>query len=66
MDASTGLLRGVPDTAGETAVLVKVTLERPIRQLDEVRLSWGQESVKDVVREKVGGAMQNFRVAVNP
>jgi hypothetical protein len=66
IDTRTGLLRGVPDSAGETEVVVKVILERPIRRLDEGRLSWGQELVKDVVTEKVGSAIQRFRIAVNP
>jgi hypothetical protein len=43
-----------------------VTLERPVRRLDEGRLSWGQELVKEVGSEKVGDATQRFRVAVGP
>jgi hypothetical protein len=63
---STGLLRGVPDDAGNAEVVVKVTLERPIRRLDEGRLSWGQEQVKEEAVEKVGSAVQRFRLAVAP
>jgi hypothetical protein len=66
IDESTGVLRGVPDVAGNTDVVVKVTLERPRRRLDEGRLSWGQELVKEVVNEQVGSAMQRFRIAVGP
>jgi Fibronectin type III domain len=65
-DESTGVLRGVPDAAGNTDVVVKVTLERPVRRLDEGRLSWGQELVKEVVTEKMGSTMQRFRVSVAP
>ncbi len=63
---STGVLRGVPDAAGSTDVVVKVTLERSVRRLDEGRLSWGQELVKEVVAETVGSATQRFRIAVGP
>jgi hypothetical protein len=46
--------------------VVRVTLERSMRRLDEGRLSWGQESVKEVGTEKVGDATQRFRIAVKP
>jgi hypothetical protein len=65
IDESTGVLRGVPDAAGSTDVVVKVTLERPVRRLDEGRLSWGQELVKEVATEKVGSTTQRFRIAVD-
>jgi len=66
IDENTGVLRGVPGTAGSTHVVVKVTLERSVRRLDAGRLSWGQELVKEVVIEKVGSARQRFRIAVSP
>src|SRR5262249_35454624 len=66
LDESSGVLRGVPDAAGNTDVVVKVTLERPVRRLDEARLSWGQELVKEVGTEKVGSVTQRFRIAVGP
>jgi hypothetical protein len=66
IDESTGVLRGVPDAAGNADVVVQVTLERSVRRLDEGRLSWGQEQVKEVVTEKVGSATQRFRIAVDP
>jgi hypothetical protein len=66
IDESTGVLRGVPDAAENTDVVVKVTLERSVRRLDEGRLSWGQELVKEVVAEKVGNATQRFRITVGP
>jgi len=66
IDESTGALRGVPDAAGNTDVVVRVTLERSVRRLDEGRLSWGQEQVKEVVTEKVGSATQRFRITVGP
>jgi len=65
IDKSNGMLRGVPDTVGNSDVVVKVTLQRSVRRLDEGRLSWGQELVKEVVTEQVGSATQRFRIAVN-
>src|SRR5262249_24016193 len=64
IDEHTGVLRGVPDATGNTEVVIKVTLERSVRRLDEGRLSWGQELVKEVVTEQVGSATQRFRIAV--
>jgi hypothetical protein len=66
IDEGTGVLRGVPDTAGNADVVVKVALERPGRRLDEGRLSWGQELVKEVVTEKVGSTTKRFRITVGP
>jgi hypothetical protein len=66
IDENTGVLRGVPDAAGKMDVVVKVTLERPVRRLDEGRLSWGQELVKELAVETVGSATQRFRIAVGP
>jgi hypothetical protein len=65
MDESTGVLTGLPDAVGNPEVVVTVTLEKSVRRLDEARLSWGQELVKDVVTEKVGSATQRFRVNVD-
>jgi hypothetical protein len=60
------VLRGVPDPAGNTHVAAQVTPERAVRRLDEGRLSWGQEVVKEVVAEKVGSATQRFRITAGP
>jgi hypothetical protein len=56
----------MPPRSGNTEVDVKVILERPVRRLDEGRLSWGLEMVKDVGTEQVGSATQRFRIAVGP
>jgi acetyl esterase/lipase len=64
IDENTGVLRGVPDAAGSADVVVKVTLERSVRRLDESRLSWGQELVNEVGADQVGSATQRFRVVV--
>jgi acetyl esterase/lipase len=66
IDGSTGVLCGVPDAAGNVEVVVRVMLERPVRSLDENRLSWGLELVKKVGTEKVGSATQRFRISVGP
>ncbi len=65
MDESTGVLRGVPDVAGNMEVVVAVTLERSVRRLDEGRLSWGQELVKEEVTETVGRTTQRFQIKVD-
>jgi hypothetical protein len=64
IDESTGLLSGTPDAAGTAEVVIAVTLERPLRRLDDSRLSWGHESVLGVGTEKVGTATQRFPIAV--
>ncbi len=64
IDEATGVLSGVPDAAGTAEVVVAVTLERSVRRLDDGRLSWGNELVREVVNEKVGSATQRFRIAV--
>jgi hypothetical protein len=64
IDEKSGVVRGVPDTVGAVDLVVTVTLERTVRRLDEAKLSWGQELVKEVVTEKVGSAQQRFRVTV--
>ena len=57
---------GVPDAVGNKEVVVQVTLERSVRQLDEGRLSWGQELVKAVITEAVGSTTQRSRITVAP
>jgi hypothetical protein len=61
-----GKFCGVPEAAGNAEIVVKVILERSVRRLDEGRLSWGQELVKEVVAENVGSATQRFRITVGP
>jgi hypothetical protein len=64
IDEKTGVLSGVPDAAGKVDVVVTVSLERPVRTLDDTRLSWGHELVKGVGTEKVGSATQRFQITV--
>ena len=35
----------MPDAEGTADVVVTITLERPVRRLDDGRLSWGHEQV---------------------
>lgn len=64
LDENTGVLSGVPDAAGTADVVITVTLERPLRRLDDQRLSWGNELVLEAGAEKVGSATQSFRIRV--
>lgn len=60
IDAATGLLTGMPDSAGEAKVVVAATIDRAVRQLDEDTLSWGREKVIATVTERIGKATQEF------
>ena len=64
LDESAGVLHGVPDVAGEADVVLAVALERPVRRLDDSRLSWGHELVIDLRTEIAGAAMQRFRLRI--
>jgi hypothetical protein len=66
LDEDTGVLSGVPNATGVADVVITVTLERPIRRLDDGRLSWGHEHVLEVLDEKVGSATQRVRITVVP
>jgi hypothetical protein len=66
LEENTGVLSGVPDTAGTVDVVITITLERSVRRLDEERLSWGHEHVLEVVNETVGSAKQRLRITVAP
>lgn len=66
LNQSTGVLSGVPDAAGTVDVDITVTLERPVRRLDDGRLSWGHEHVLEDTHEKVGTATQRIRITTTP
>jgi hypothetical protein len=66
IDAASGVLRGVPDGAGKTSVVVSVTIDRDIRSLDGRALSWGQEKVLATKTQRVGIATQKFTIEVAP
>jgi hypothetical protein len=65
LDERTGQLTGVPDAAGTADVVVRVVLERPFRRLDDSRLSWGHENVKEAGTERIGSATQRFRMTID-
>lgn len=64
INEATGLLSGVPDSAGRVEVVVTVTLEREVRKLDEKALVWGRENVLSTATEHVGAATQKFVIEV--
>jgi hypothetical protein len=64
LDEATGVLSGVPDAPGTVDVVLAITLERSVRRLDDTRLSWGHELVKEVVTEKAGSAKQQLQITV--
>jgi len=64
IDETTGMISGIPDTAGKAEVVVSVTLERELRKLDETALSWGREKVLAVTTEAIGTDTQRFVVEV--
>jgi len=66
VDEATGRLSGIPDTAGKADVVVSVTLERPVRRLNEDDLKWGREQVVFSGTENVGRSKQKFVIDVEP
>ncbi len=66
MDASTGLLSGVPDRPGPVAIVVTATIDREVRSLDPRLLSWGLEKIVSTGTQRVGVATQKFTIAVAP
>jgi hypothetical protein len=64
IDEATGVLSGIPDTAGKDEIVIKATLQHETRNLDEKTLSWGNEKILSTGTEKVGEATQRFTVEV--
>jgi hypothetical protein len=64
MDEATGVLSGTPDGPGKAEVVVTVTIDRPVRQLDEAVLRWGNEKLLSVETQHVGAATQEFVIDV--
>ncbi len=60
IDSATGLLSGTPDAAGEAKVVITVTIDREMRKLGDIALSWGREEIIDTVTERIGSATQEF------
>ncbi|MGD0089230.1 MAG: putative Ig domain-containing protein [Planctomycetota bacterium] len=64
IDAATGLLSGTPDAPGKFEAAVSVTLERPVRKVDESALKWGNLKVNSTSIETLGPATQKFVIEV--
>ena len=59
-----GTLRGIPDAAGVVEVVVRVTLEKDVRRLNEARLAWGHEVPVGADAPKPAAATRRFRLTV--
>jgi hypothetical protein len=66
IDETTGRLFGIPASAGKAEVVVAVSLERPLRKVNEERLKWGQEQVVSTGTDTVGTSTQAFTIEVSP
>ncbi|KPK63521.1 MAG: hypothetical protein AMK73_05140, partial [Planctomycetes bacterium SM23_32] len=66
IDSATGLLTGEPDAPGRFEVVISATADREVRQVDVVKMSWGQEEVVGTTTERVGTATQEFTIEVAP
>jgi hypothetical protein len=64
IDAATGLLSGTPDAAGKAEVVVTVTTDREVRNLDPGSAGWGAERVVSTSTERVGSDTQRFTINV--
>jgi hypothetical protein len=64
IDERTGVLRGVPESPGKVVVSVKVTIDREVRHLDELALSWGLEKTLSTSTQRVGTATQTFTLEI--
>lgn len=64
IDEPTGLLSGTPDAPGTADVVVTVTIDREVRELDQGLAGWGQESVVGTSIERVGSDTQRFTMEV--
>jgi hypothetical protein len=60
IDRETGQLSGTPDLAGESEVVIVVSLQRDQRRLDGDALKWGVEKILASGKEDIGAATQSF------
>jgi hypothetical protein len=58
------MLSGTPDAAGAVEVVVTVSTDREVREVDIRRLGWGQEQVTGRHTERVGSDTQRFTIEV--
>ncbi len=66
IDEATGLLSGAPDAPGRTEVIIAVTLQRDVEELDLDQLAWGRRDVTGVSVETMGPATQTYEIEVSP
>jgi hypothetical protein len=66
INETTGVLSGIPDSSGKVSVVVTVTIDREVRNLDERALSWGLEKTLSTGTRRVGVATQKFTIEVVP
>lgn len=66
LDPDTGILSGIPHTAGEFQVTIVASIEREQRKLDEEALGWGRYKLLATSSEKLTGAPQSFTINVAP
>jgi hypothetical protein len=65
VDERTGVLSGVPGAPETAEVAVSVRLERTVGRIDDTRLNWGHELVKEIVTETVGSATQRIQITIS-
>jgi len=64
IDQTTGVLAGTPDAPGRTRVIVSVTLEQKVEELDLEALVWGIRQVVGSKTEWMGPVTQEFVIEV--
>ncbi len=64
IDAATGILSGTPDAAGNAEVVVTVTTDREVRNLDPNSAAWGVDKLVSTSTERVGSDTQRFTINV--
>jgi len=66
IDRESGVLSGTPDSPGRAHVVVEASIDREVRELDPLALSWGREKVIALKKENIGTARQEFDIEVEP
>ena len=65
INATTGVLSGVPDTPGKVEIAIVSVIDRETRKLDDATLTWGNEKVVSHAVVRVGEAVQKFVIEVS-
>jgi hypothetical protein len=64
VDKDAGILSGVPDSPGKFAVVVSVTIDQQVRNLDAGKLIWGVEKALSTGTKRIGVATQKFTIEI--